>query len=879
MSLLGFGLGFGARDEGMEAAMDNSIDSLDKMNDLLETQDEIAKNSKIGVLMSGLANLSISGLGDQLKDLTGEGANLTNSMEAFGVASNKTMRPILAQMGKVGSEASKLVSEFSGMSRALNIDVDTIARGYQVYDGLSDKTRAAFSGMNLSFKDLLKLEASGIAPLQTMANIVGGFSKGWEGTGEQAKELVDQALRMGQAAKLAKPIDMVDASLKSLGETFASAPDKYAPGADAIAGMVKSSVKAAGLLRKFDVSSEDATAQALAFQKQMATSLVSIQKHDIGAGEFDELATTLSKIGGSDWGVDMIKLGTTDPAQFVEKFNKALNDTKKDGGDLTFFDKAKKSFEGMGADLTFLLYGGKEAAQSFADMDKSVSNMQGKGAGIKDLADSYRTGYTAQDRATMQQEGFETALRKIAGVDMNEFLKNKQKGFSNIRESLEKYANDDSWGTVTKRMIALKEYGVVGLFMPLADKTGEAADEMTHFQSVMMNFGPDMLQGAQEVAPIVTAIGTTFLLLKPIILGIGRAFWWLIGKVLWPVAKFLFTKIVFPIVTGIAAFLGAPVALVAALVVAIGLAFTYIYYNTDQFLGYWSDVGSKIGTWFSEVWTEIKLFAESIGTVLMRWAVGIGDWFSSIWDTISISIGEAFQSIADWWNLYLQEPIEKGLVWLEKVFEPITNAINEHIIDPILELKDALVDVGGEMITSLMEGMTDKWKALKKWFGEVVGDLKKMFDFLPDIFGGAEEPEIIEEKANASVDNYLSMVAGAKQDYFKAEAKRQIEADGLSTPGFFDSFFGGGDEKKEVEIEPVKKSVKLTPAQAKKAKRASARRAKRNKQRLKRGDIRSLIREVRTQGDQTRTILSVIADNTSSKLIGKPGVVPVTTGN
>jgi hypothetical protein len=481
MGLLGFSFGFGARDEGMDQAMDNASRQLDALNGMLEHQSEIAERSSIHNLIGSLQSIQLAGIQGALDDLTGGTENVTTGLESAFTAFNQEARPFIAQLGLTGSEAAAARSEISSLAHSLNVGAGQVATAFQALELQGDGVRNAFASAGVGLRELVMAEqAIGIQSDQLIASIADltksyGFSE--ESVGGFLDVFTETAIQAGQGAvafsQLQNQLIQLDNVLQS-SQNFRdlSLEDQQRFVEQSILGTQR---LAGALTNVLGVAPQQAQESAMAFSTALLQNQQSIENMMAGVeGEFGDLFTRVAQETGID--VSTAIVGAT-PDEAIRNLiairQQLLSMSDRGSAAVTRLDSALAQVD-PGLNFGFLADAGEDA---IGVMDELQITLEEAAGAFRELAEeSHTTGRTLDEELGLIRDGFTTTLGQIGG-GTGQFVSAQSNAYDEVTERIRALAGDDAWGPLTRRFALATRVGMSAFFTPM-NRSSEQTEQM-----------------------------------------------------------------------------------------------------------------------------------------------------------------------------------------------------------------------------------------------------------------------------------------------------------------------------------------------------------------------------------------------------------------
>lgn len=188
-----------------------------------------------------------------------------------------------------------------------------------------------------------------------------------------------------------------------------------------------------------------------------------------------------------------------------------------------------------------------------------------------------------------------------------------------------------------------------------------------------------------------------------------------------------------------------------AVVALIAMAAIYIWANWSTLAPKFKKMWDAIAAWTTEAWTTMT------------------DWLSNTWNSIVASVQGLSEKFAAVWTA-IKDGAKAGF----NAYIHFLTSFGQKIFDVVKSLPGKFKDAGSSMITALMDGIAEKWQALKD-------KLSSMTDFLPDWMKSGGDKTL-----SVGVSNGLSKPAGLS-------SPAQFYGTGGAAYGYAGMFDKGGD--------------------------------------------------------------------------------------
>lgn len=514
MSVASFILGFGARDEGMDSAFDRGESGLARVNAALEAGRRLGDRmaASLSSAVGTLTALNVNSLTQAIEGASQSNGGLTNSIEAFGVQADAAMRPVLARAGLLGDEFASARSGISGFAYATNRDAATVAQAFAAVEQAADPVRAVLDDMGLGYRELATLQdVTGISA-DALTSHIGGLAQSWNLSSSQIETLLDDVTALSHEAGVGSAVweqygsilQAVDQGL-SLSGLDASAEN--------IAAIQTDLVRLSGVFRDgVGASPDEALASSLAVFQSMTSESASYRNMVAGLGsEFGPLVTRMAEFQDLNSSIDMME---TNPMEFVESlhlmrealvdqrdaFDENTDGYRRGALQLQRFDE---QVSGVNMDLLYLTRTGDRATDAINKMKSAAPEAEGA---FKEMAkEGYSAGITLEESLDRARLGFETTLRGISRGSVRSFVRDQRRMYRQLGDEVEALGGDDRWGPLVKRLSAMHQLGVVGLFVDLENGVEGTSDGMRRAAAVSGLLFDSMQSLAPMLLPAVVA--------------------------------------------------------------------------------------------------------------------------------------------------------------------------------------------------------------------------------------------------------------------------------------------------------------------------------------------------------------------------------------
>ena len=204
-----------------------------------------------------------------------------------------------------------------------------------------------------------------------------------------------------------------------------------------------------------------------------------------------------------------------------------------------------------------------------------------------------------------------------------------------------------------------------------------------------------------------------------------------------------------------------PIGLVVAAIAGLIAAFVMLWNNCDSFREFWIDLWNVIKSAFVKTWNSIKNFFTNKIPEMFR---NIITWFSNFRQNIADALGQALSNVVKW----LSNLVSKGKsgaqnflngvisffkklpgeiwTWLKNALSKVSDFVGDmkdkaveagkgffdKLVGEISKLPGKMLDIGGEIVNGIWEGISDGWDWLTKKVKKLANSL---FDAAKDALG------------------------------------------------------------------------------------------------------------------------------------------------
>jgi hypothetical protein len=538
MNLLGISWGMGARDVGMKAAVDSAQKGIDSLNEGLEKQSKIASKSKIPGFLEGLKHFNLGSIAQSVREMAGDTGNLTNSLEAMGVANAKTAKPFVAAMNLSADAARKMVGRISGMAIGMNVGAESVAKVFTEFNRMTPAAKATSKALGMTEKDFVKFsETTGVSAADLNSSIT-DLTGSWNMAPESVAKFLNSMTELGKKTGVGMtPIAGLKDNLQSLDDIFEKMPPGLQRTGAEITGLVESSVRLAGAFAAQGASAEDATKMGAETAKMFAeqsTEVERMMKTGMGKGDIAEASPLIKYLTGLGIGFEeargIVDVGSRDTVQGVQRMQAAFTKYNVSGAQQQAMLSGLSEAMGEGVKgLGYLAAGGDSAAASLKAM--SDITVTGKDTLKKYGDQAFSSGRTLQDSLDLMKSSFETRLRSIARKDVSSFVGDLGRAYKQVGDETIALAGDKNWGPIVKRLSAMQQLGAKGLFIKMDGGSNKA---MARSSAMIDAVGGAFDSVSKSMGPVVSIFSELVIVAGPLLKVFGKILASPLGKLgLW----------------------------------------------------------------------------------------------------------------------------------------------------------------------------------------------------------------------------------------------------------------------------------------------------------------------------------------------------------
>jgi methyl-accepting chemotaxis protein len=478
---------------------------------------KVSDDSKkhIDSMMKRVTQFNIANMASNMKTLTGETGNLTNSLEATMTSLIQTTKPIAATLDLSGKEMKKFAGQAASMAYSMNTSADAVAETMRSIHIANKGATEAMNELGLSTKDWVKVVQTTNVPMSEYTAILGDMTTSWQASPKEAANMIDSLMAIGKAAGTGTgAVKNAKVQLDELGEVFKTLPPSMARTSDEIMSLMQSSARMSGVFREMGDTQEEAITKANTVARMFAEQDVAIRKAlnigDERALMDNPLLKYLMRLGiGFDSARKIIETGSRDVVAGMKMVN---NVYARFGTDVS--PQVQRALSGLsgalGEGAAGLSYLATNTKQGTAALDK-MANMSvvGSGALKKFGKDAYSSGLTLQETYDRAKESFDTTIRSISRGDVRGLVRKQIEGMRQAGKELKKLGSDETWGPWINALSRFRQMGVGGIFSSVAESTGVGAENAAKFGTKAGLIFDTVSQLGGEIAPLMHLFGMT----------------------------------------------------------------------------------------------------------------------------------------------------------------------------------------------------------------------------------------------------------------------------------------------------------------------------------------------------------------------------------
>lgn len=516
MNLLGISWGMGARDVGMKAAVTGAQSNLDKLNDTLAQQSKnFAKSKGPGFwakMKEGVARFNIASIASDVRSLTGDTGNLSNSLESMAVANAKAAKPFVASLNLTGQEMKRMTSRISGMAIGMNVGAETVAKVFVTMQQAAGPAKHALDALGYSQKDWVKIVETTGVQMTDFTDVMGGMGLLWKAEAKDEVVFLNRLVEIGKKAGLgAQPIKSLKENIETLGKPFEKLPPELQRSGKEMIGLAESATRMGGVFRELGSSEEEATSlgmQTAAMFAEQAVALERSTKYGLQKIEDSPLASWLMKLGVDyQQAIDIVEVGSRDSVKGVQLIQEQFKRFGMGGAQQqAMLSELSGALGESASGLGYLAQNTDAGAKALARMN--AMTITGKDSLRSYANQAFSSGRTLQESYDLAKEAFDTQIRSISRKDVVGLVSSKMGAFREVGKEMKALAEEGGpMSMLVRGMSTFKQMGIQGVFLQVGKAMGmdvKAAQKM----SIKLGLGMETVQEfAKEMGPLVNMLG------------------------------------------------------------------------------------------------------------------------------------------------------------------------------------------------------------------------------------------------------------------------------------------------------------------------------------------------------------------------------------
>lgn len=179
-------------------------------------------------------------------------------------------------------------------------------------------------------------------------------------------------------------------------------------------------------------------------------------------------------------------------------------------------------------------------------------------------------------------------------------------------------------------------------------------------------------------------------------------------------------------------------------------------------------VFGKLGEWFGEK------FAEAWEAIKNAWA-GVVDWFTGLWDNVKNGASDLWEGIKNTFSTvgkFFGDKFRNAWEGVKSVFASwgdYFSGLWDKVKEIFGNVKDKFLEIGGNIIAGIKEGIQNAWDNLVNWFKNLFGDLIGIAKKILGIASPSKEFAYIGEMTGEGVgvgwdDSFTQVESGLQKD-------------------------------------------------------------------------------------------------------------------
>lgn len=510
--LLGFGILFGAKDDGATRTAEEVRESVEGVNEAaVRTGREGSQGlQRLGNAISALNLAQLGRISSQLGSIAERAGAMSDvsstSLESWGAQASLTYRQVTAGMGEFSGEMDAMRGEMMGVAHALQMDVGQIARlGRAVVTA-----GTSFEEIGLSVRGAAGAIQAGIIDAEGFGNTIREMTHHLDMSGDEVGNFMNDLVVLGeQVGEGQSLIRQVPQMVQGIRQATAEFPALREHSSELMMSLAR---LARGMHEISGVPMEETLSRSLNVFEQLVGSRRGLRDLFSGlSSDFPNLATEIGIASGDIGG--SLNAMLQDPATFAVRVAEIFNREGVAGTQMG--DRLTSVLAGMGGPFLRLIEDSDEARAALAAMSQELGDTSGSLERMSTSASgSTRTFAESMDLLRERfQHQLNTMVRSIPGYQNFEqrVLRRQGEAYDRLAGRIENLSRRGGpIGSLTNIMLALRRGGVGGLALAVETELGRAFPELgrriAEIIPIVGDMGSGMLEAAGQVAPLLIAM-------------------------------------------------------------------------------------------------------------------------------------------------------------------------------------------------------------------------------------------------------------------------------------------------------------------------------------------------------------------------------------
>jgi len=513
----GAGISFGAKDDGLQKAMDSITKKFDTLwGKLGSIADGAVKfgakfSGAIGGAM-GKGKQLVGGLAGALDNMASMANNpkIDKPFDSMYASFHKSFGSMTVGMDIAGKEFTRLRATIGGVAHGLNVGMDDAAKSVLAFkkQGVDLEKLLGTKGLTSSIKQLLKItETFGIEGEQ-IAVMTSGLTKGFDFTEEGVRKLMGTVFRMGKAFNVGREMmQQMPGIMSHISKETADFIKEVGP-AD-VEKFTRSIVKLSiGFKESLGMNIGDATELAKGLFSTLAENRRAFANALRGTGDeaLSGLGKALAEKGGVQKSLEMI---LSQPAEFMDKLRAMAKKTTEEGGQMGvgFQRLVGVINKSLGSDVTFAMKGNWDKARgAMSQLDAIALNTKKSLTALTDAANkAFKSGRTNGDAYTLMLQQYQTQVMKLSDPALQKWVVNQKAGLKKFHTGLQDVVKKGGpLGKLTEKLLLMQRVGLSGLFTGLGNlgpMLGNVLTQLTPMLSAFAGLGVSLMMVGKLLMP------------------------------------------------------------------------------------------------------------------------------------------------------------------------------------------------------------------------------------------------------------------------------------------------------------------------------------------------------------------------------------------